>query len=317
VYFLQIVTPTDRIYSKINSVLFTEGVKMLSLLTGTTAAIIVLVFLLRKWYSILQDEVKKRTRDLNESNYKLMKANESLKNKDEAQNKFINVAAHELRTPIQPILNAIYLLQSPNLSPEKQNQYMDIIKRNTEKLGRLAEDILDVTRIESNSLKLMSERINLYDVILNSIEEYKRNSQFIYKDLIVNYGSGNKSIFVSGDKMRLSQVMLNLLDNAGKFTKRGSITITTEIKSDRVQVTIKDTGTGIHPEIYPKLFSKFATKSDRGTGLGLFISKSIVEAHGGNIWAESGSQQKGATFIFTLPLSDRENIEQKNDNTES
>lgn len=316
-YFLQIVTPTDRIYSKINSVLFTEGVKMLSLLTGTTAAIIVLVFLLRKWYSILQDEVKKRTRDLNESNYKLMKANESLKNKDEAQNKFINVAAHELRTPIQPILNAIYLLQSPNLSPEKQNQYMDIIKRNTEKLGRLAEDILDVTRIESNSLKLMSERINLYDVILNSIEEYKRNSQFIYKDLIVNYESGNKSIFVSGDKMRLSQVMLNLLDNAGKFTKRGSITITTEIKSDRVQVTVKDTGTGIHPEIYPKLFSKFATKSDRGTGLGLFISKSIVEAHGGNIWAESGSQQKGATFIFTLPLSDRENIEQKNDNNES
>ena len=290
---------------------------MLSLLTGTTAAIIVLVFLLRKWYSILQDEVKKRTRDLNESNYKLMKANESLKNKDEAQNKFINVAAHELRTPIQPILNAIYLLQSPNLSPEKQNQYMDIIKRNTEKLGRLAEDILDVTRIESNSLKLMSERINLYDVILNSIEEYKRNSQFIYKDLIVNYGSGNKSIFVSGDKMRLSQVMLNLLDNAGKFTKRGSITITTEIKSDRVQVTVKDTGTGIHPEIYPKLFSKFATKSDRGTGLGLFISKSIVEAHGGKIWAESGSQQKGATFIFTLPLSNQENIEQKNDNNES
>ena len=284
---------------------------MLSLLTGTTAAIIVLVFLLRKWYSILQDEVKKRTRGLNESNYKLMKANESLKNKDEAQNKFINIAAHELRTPIQPIINAVYLLQSANLRPQKQNQYMDIIKRNTEKLGRLAEDILDVTRIESNSLKLTSERLNLYDVILNSIEEYKRNSQFIYKDLIVNYESANKSIFVSGDKMRLSQVMLNLLDNAGKFTKRGSITITSEIKSDRVQVTVKDTGTGIHPEIYPKLFSKFATKSDRGTGLGLFISKSIVEAHGGKIWAESSSQQKGATFIFTLPLSDQENIEQK------
>ena len=93
--------------------------------------------------------------------------------------------------------------------------------------------------------------------------------------------------------------------------------ITTEIKSDSVQVTVKDTGTGIHPEIYPKLFSKFATKSDRGTGLGLFISKSIVEAHGGKIWAESSSQQKGATFIFALPLSDQENIEQKNDNNES
>jgi len=316
VYFLQVVTPTDRIYLKINSVLFTEGIKMFSLLTGTTAAIIVLVFLLRKWYSILQEEVTKRTRDLNESNYKLMKANESLKIKDEAQNQFINVAAHELRTPIQPILNAIYLLQSSNLSIVKKNQYMDIIKRNTEKLGSLAEDILDVTRIESNSLKLMNERLNLYDLILNSIEEYRRDIQLIYKDLTVNYENSNKSIYVRGDKMRLTQVLHNLLDNAGKFTKKGSITVTTVIKSDKVQVTVKDTGIGIHPEIFPKLFSKFVTKSDRGTGLGLFISKSIIEAHGGNIWAESDSQQKGATFIFTLPLLNKDNIEHQNDRNE-
>jgi signal transduction histidine kinase len=316
VYFLQVVTPTDRIYLKINSVLFTEGIKMFSLLTGTTAAIIVLVFLLRKWYSILQEEVTKRTRDLNESNYKLMKANESLKIKDEAQNQFINVAAHELRTPIQPILNAIYLLQSSNLSIVKKNQYMDIIKRNTEKLGSLAEDILDVTRIESNSLKLMNERLNLYDLILNSIEEYRRDIQLIYKDLTINYENSNKSIYVRGDKMRLTQVLHNLLDNAGKFTKKGSITVTTVIKSDKVQVTVKDTGIGIHPEIFPKLFSKFVTKSDRGTGLGLFISKSIIEAHGGNIWAESDSQQKGATFIFTLPLLNQDNIEHQNDRNE-
>ena len=316
VYFLQVVTPTDRIYLKINSVLFTEGIKMFSLLTGTTAAIIVLVFLLRKWYSILQEEVTKRTRDLNESNYKLMKANESLKIKDEAQNQFINVAAHELRTPIQPILNAIYLLQSSNLSILKKNQYMDIIKRNTEKLGSLAEDILDVTRIESNSLKLMNEQLNLYDLILNSIEEYRRDIQLIYKDLTVNYENSNKSIYVRGDKLRLSQVLHNLLDNAGKFTKKGSITVTTVIKSDKVQVTVKDTGIGIHPEIFPKLFSKFVTKSDRGTGLGLFISKSIIEAHGGNIWAESDSQQKGATFIFTLPLLNQDNIEHQNDRNE-
>lgn len=316
IYFLQVVTPTDRIYLKINSVLFTEGIKMFSLLTGTTAAIIVLVFFLRKWYSTLQEEVTKRTRDLNESNYKLMKANESLKIKDEAQNQFINVAAHELRTPIQPILNAIYLLQSSNLSIVKKNQYMDIIKRNTEKLGSLAEDILDVTRIESNSLKLMNERLNLYDLILNSIEEYRRDIQLIYKDLTVNYENSNKSIYVRADKMRLGQVLHNLLDNAGKFTKKGSITVTTVIKSDKVQVTVKDTGIGIHPEIFPKLFSKFVTKSDRGTGLGLFISKSIIEAHGGNIWAESDSQQKGATFIFTLPLLNQDNIEHQNDRNE-
>ena len=304
VYFLQVVTPTDRIYLKINSVLFTEGVKMFSLLTGTTAAIIVLVFLLRKWYGILQDEVKKRTHDLNESNYKLMKANESLKTKDEAQKQFINIAAHELRTPIQPILNAISLLQSANLGQQKQNQYIDIIKRNTEKLGRLAEDILDVTRIESKSLKLTYEQFDLNDLIVNNIEEYKRNIHFIYEDLIVSHKGDNKSIFVKGDRMRLNQVLFNLLDNAGKFTKKGSITITTQVKSDMVNVIVKDTGIGIHPEIFPKLFTKFVTKSDRGTGLGLFIAKSIVQAHGGTIWAETGSEQKGATFIFTLPLSD-------------
>ncbi|HEX6377974.1 MAG TPA: sensor histidine kinase [Nitrososphaeraceae archaeon] len=316
VYFVQVVTPTDRIYLKINSVLFTEGIKMFSLLTGTTAAIIFLVFLLRKWYSILENEVAKRTRDLNESNYKLMKANESLKIKDEAQNQFINVAAHELRTPIQPILNAIYLLQSADLSTAKKNQYIDIIKRNTEKLGRLAEDILDVTRIESNTLKLMKERVNLYDLILNIVEEYKRNIQLIHKDLVVNYESPDRTIFITGDKLRLNQVLLNLLDNAGKFTKKGSITITTSIMSKKVQVTVKDTGVGIHPEIFPKLFSKFVTKSDRGTGLGLFISKNIIEAHGGKIWAKSSSQQEGATFIFTLPLIDKENVESQEENDE-
>jgi signal transduction histidine kinase len=316
VYFVQVVTPTDRIYLKINSVLFTEGIKMFSLLTGTTAAIIFLVFLLRKWYSILENEVAKRTRDLNESNYKLMKANESLKIKDEAQNQFINVAAHELRTPIQPILNAIYLLQSADLSTAKKNQYIDIIKRNTEKLGRLAEDILDVTRIESNTLKLIKERVNLYDLISNIVEEYKRNIQLIHKDLVVNYESPDRTIFITGDKLRLNQVLLNLLDNAGKFTKKGSITITTSIMSKKVQVTVKDTGVGIHPEIFPKLFSKFVTKSDRGTGLGLFISKSIIEAHGGKIWAKSSSQQEGATFIFTLPLIDKENVESQEENDE-
>jgi signal transduction histidine kinase len=316
-YFVQVVTPTDRIYLKIDSVLFTEGIKMFSLLTGTTAAIIVLVFLLRKWYSILQNEVTKRTSDLNESNYKLMKANESLKIKDEAQNQFINVAAHELRTPIQPVLNAIYLMQSSDLSKLKRNQYMDIIMRNTEKLGRLAEDILDVTRIESNSLRLMMERLNLYDLILNIVEEYKRNIQFIYKDLVVDYESPSKTIYVSGDRLRLNQVLLNLLDNAGKFTKKGSIIVTTAVMSNQVQVTVKDSGVGIHPEIFPKLFSKFVTRSDRGTGLGLFISRSIIEAHGGKIWAENNSQKEGgAAFNFTLPLLAQENGEHQEDHDE-
>ncbi len=303
VYFLQVVTPTDRIYTTINSVLLSEGIKMFSLLTGTTAAIIVLVILLRKWYGMLQNEVRKRTRELNESNEKLMIANESLKKKDEAQNQFINIAAHELRTPIQPILNAIYLLQSANVKSEKRVQYLDIIRRNTDKLGRLAEDILDVTRIESDTLKLTIERINLYDLISNTVEEYRKNIQFIYPDLIINYESAVNNINVNGDKLRLGQVLFILLDNAGKFTKSGSILVTSQTKSNTVQVMVKDNGPGIDPEILPQLFTKFVTKSDRGTGLGLFIARSIIEAHGGIIWAENSVQHQGAVFLFTLPLA--------------
>ncbi len=303
VYFLQVVTPTDRIYTTINSVLLSEGIKMFSLLTGTTAAIIVLVILLRKWYGMLQNEVRKRTRELNESNEKLMIANESLKKKDEAQNQFINIAAHELRTPIQPILNAIYLLQSANVKSEKRVQYLDIIRRNTDKLGRLAEDILDVTRIESDTLKLTIERINLYDLISNAVEEYGKNIQFVYTDLIINYESAVQNINVNGDKLRLGQVLFILLDNAGKFTKSGSILVTSQTKSNTVQVMVKDNGPGIDPEILPQLFTKFVTKSDRGTGLGLFIARSIIEAHGGIIWAENSVQHQGAVFLFTLPLA--------------
>jgi len=303
VYFLQVVTPTDRIYTTINSVLLSEGIKMFSLLTGTTAAIIVLVIFLRKWYGMLQNEVRKRTRELNESNEKLLIANESLKKKDEAQNQFINIAAHELRTPIQPILNAIYLLQSANVKSEKRVQYLDIIRRNTDKLGRLAEDILDVTRIESDTLKLTIERINLYDLISNIVEEYRKNIQFIYPDLIINYESAVQNINVNGDKLRLGQVFFILLDNAGKFTKSGSILVTSQTKSNIVQVMVKDNGPGIDPEILPQLFTKFVTKSDRGTGLGLFIARSIIEAHGGFIWAENSVQHQGAVFLFTLPLA--------------
>jgi signal transduction histidine kinase len=313
VYFLQVVTPTDRVYTTINSVLFSESVKMFSLLTGTTAAIIVIVFLLRKWYSMLQNEVRKRTQDLNESNKKLMIANESLKKKDEAQNQFINIAAHELRTPIQPILNAIYLLQSANLKSEKRAQYLDIIRRNTEKLGRLAEDILDVTRIESDTLKLTIERLNLYDLILNTIEEYKKNIQFIYKELMINYESAVQSIIVNGDKLRLAQVLFILLDNAGKFTKSGSILVTTQTKSNTIQIMVKDTGSGIDPEILPHLFTKFVTRSDRGTGLGLFIAKNIIEAHGGIIWAENSPRHEGAIFFFTLPLANNNNDKDRNE----
>jgi signal transduction histidine kinase len=304
-YFLQIVTPTTTIYSQVNSVLFTEGIKLFSLISGTTAAIILLVFILGKWNSTLDNEVKRRTHELNESNNKLNVANEELKKHERAQKDFINMAAHELRNPIQPLLSTCYLLRSGTGDSNKNNDLLDIAIRSIERLQRLAEDILDVTRIESNTLKIRKERFNLDELITNIIEEYRKNIQET-KEIKLNYHSKNKGLVVNGDKTRLGQVLSNLLSNSLKFTKQGYISVDTEIKDGYVVVTVSDTGTGIDKEILPKLFSKFSTRSITGTGLGLFISKSIVEAHGGKIWAEkNSSKEPGATFRFTLPISER------------
>ena len=114
-----------------------------------------------------------------------------------------------------------------------------------------------------------------------------------------------KDIIVWGDKGRISQVISNLLSNALKFTTDGSIYIISEKKDDHAIVSIKDTGTGIDSEVFPRLFSKFASKSFSGTGLGLFIAKSIIEAHGGKIWAKNNTGGNGATFTFSLPISDK------------
>jgi len=303
-YFLQIVTPTTTIYSQVNSVLFIEGIKLFSLISGTTAAIILLVYILGKWNSTLDNEVKRRTHELNESNNKLNIANQELKKHERAQKDFINMAAHELRNPIQPLLSTCYLLRSGTAGSIRNNDLLDIAIRSIERLQRLAEDVLDVTRIESNTLKIRKERFNLDELIRNIIEEYRKNIQEM-KDIKIHYNSNDKELFVYGDKTRIGQVISNLLSNSLKFTKQGSITIDTEIKDSYIVVTVKDTGTGIDKEILPKLFSKFSTKSITGTGLGLFISKSIVEAHGGEIWAEkNSSEEPGATFKFTLPTSE-------------
>jgi len=165
------------------------------------------------------------------------------------------------------------------------------------------DDILDVTKIESKSLELKKERFNLNNIIINAIDDI-----ILGKDLV---NSSNvqllyepKDIVLEADKGRMSQVFSNLISNAIKFTKKGTITIATKIDEGNNQtiISVKDTGQGIDPEILPRLFSKFAAKSETGTGLGLFISKSIVEAHDGKIWAENNADGKGAKFSFSLPI---------------
>jgi two-component system, OmpR family, sensor histidine kinase VicK len=232
---------------------------------------------------------------------------ERLKINDKMQKEFINIAAHELRTPVQPILSLSQILQSEKSNNTKQQEFLDAIVRNAKRLQRLTENILDVTRIESQSLQLKKERFSLNEIIRNVINDVNNQA---------GVGNNNNSavsilfepkqdVFVEADKVRINEVISNLLKNAIQFTKEGTITIAAAEKMNynEVLISIKDTGTGIDPEIMPRLFTKFISKSVAGTGLGLFISKSIIEAHGGKIWAENNADGKGATFAFSLPLS--------------
>ena len=330
-YFIEVVQPTTEIYSHINDVLFTERVKMFSLLAGTTAAIAILIIFLIKWSSTLGQEVERRTRELNISNQQLhsktaelKKTNESLieSNKklesaykrlelhDKMQKDFINIAAHELRTPIQPILGLVQVLRSridkdnSNGKVRTEERYLlDVVIRNARRLQRLAEDILDVTRIESQALILNKKRFNLKEIISNTVQDIK--SQADSKKVKILFVS-DSNIFVEADEERITQVISNLLSNAIKFTMEGTISILVKQKDSYATVSIKDVGTGIDSEILPSLFTKFASKSFEGTGLGLFISKSIIEDHGGKMWAENNAEGKGATFSFSLPLIEEE-----------
>ncbi len=235
----------------------------------------------------------------------IKKAHEQLKLYSKAQKEFINVAAHELRTPIQPILGLSQLLLSKTGNIEEYNELLDSINRNARRLNRLSDDILDATKIESKSLELKKERFNINDIIINALDDIILSKSVVNgKDVQLLYEP--LDVELEADKGRMSQVISNLLSNAIKFTKKGTITIAAKIEEGtRILISVKDTGTGIDPEILPELFSKFMTKSFSGVGLGLFISKSIVEAHGGKIWAENNSDGNGTTFTFTLPLNQK------------
>ena len=237
-----------------------------------------------------------------ESLWKQTELYEQLKVHDKMQKEFINVAAHELRNPIQPLV-----LSSESLkSSMPQEERVSIVIRNAKKLQTLANDILDITKIESNTLKLNKEILDVNEIILYGVKDLLTHEKIAEGKINLIYEPDKEDILVDADRDRLTQVISNLLSNSLKFTGEGSISVTAEKSLDvrEVIVRIRDTGSGIHHEVLPRLFSKFVTKSDvGGTGLGLFICKSIIESHGGKIWAENNSEGRGATFTFSLPTS--------------
>jgi two-component system, OmpR family, sensor histidine kinase VicK len=249
--------------------------------------------------------------------------NEQFKLSDKMQREFINIAAHELRTPAQSILGYTELIREDALGRQgnigESIEAIEAIYRNAKRLQRLTNDILDVSRIESQTLNLDKEAISLDDLLFRVVEDYKchirkdnRNISDKKSALQLSYTIQNRNseLIVEADRDRISQVVSNLINNAIKFTskKGGTIFVAAEKRNgskndnQEVVVNIVDTGEGIHHEIIPRLFTKFASKSNSGTGLGLYISKSIIESHGGRIWAENNPDGKGATFSFSLPI---------------
>ena len=235
----------------------------------------------------------------------LKTANEEIQQRERMKDEFINVAAHEMRTPVQPILGLSELLKAMRhenkLPVTKEEELLDMIISNAKRLLLLQENILDVSRIENKLLKLNKDQCDLVEIISTAIQDTENQIDKNMVEMRYNPSETNPPL-VYADRAKLTQVVSNLLNNAIKFTQAGSITVDVVKDDNKAIVRIKDTGAGIHPRVESKLFSKFVTNSSSGTGLGLFISKSIVEAHGGKISGSNNTNDKGATFSFSLPL---------------
>ena len=253
-------------------------------------------------YSFIFDTLWRQA-DLHESlrdaNKNLLGAYEKLKEHDAMEKEFIDLAAHELRTPSQSIIGYSELLKD---SPKRNKKYEEAISRNAERLYSLVMNMLSVARIESQTMKLNKTFFDLNVKIQNVINDVVISPDKRDKVEIKFKPIGRINILA--DKEKIFQVFANLLNNAIKFTGHGTITITLEQndKTDEGIITFKDSGMGINQEIIPHLFSKFKTKSEKGLGLGLFISKSIIEAHQGKLEAYNNVDSNGATFVVTLPL---------------
>jgi signal transduction histidine kinase len=305
--------------------------------------------ILSQSFNLMVQSIKNYVAKQNQLTSELQILNKQLEQKDQLKDEFINIAAHELRAPIQPIVGLSDVLRLRRLKTSQassigtktirssdEEQFLETIARNAKRLQALSENILDITKIESRTLKLKKEKFNINEKIRNVIEDIKLKGD---DEIAVILEQKVNPIIVEADSIRIYQVVSNLLNNALKSSKMcidtgdnystdydtsNTITVLTTIKKscniykngntgkggvgnnhndDAVVISVKDRGTGIDSDIQDKLFSKFATKSDAGSGLGLYISKGIVEAHGGKIWAENNSDgKKGATFSFSLPI---------------
>ncbi len=369
-YEVFIVTPTSQIYSQIERLLFTERIETISLLAITTASIMILILFLIRWNKNLEKQISKRTNELVKSNTDLKditkqlqntnvslktsnkevkETNEKLELRDKLQREFINIAAHELRTPTQAIMGYVEMALENNWYKDIDSEYggyITSIERNANRLSYLIDNLLDVSRIENSKLELHKEKININDKIKNILLDYSNRFKEEDPPIQFTFSTQKDPIMVYVDRVRIYEVITNLLNNAvhsmknttigkeagsrgqgigliavsvelsfydkkSKGTDDNSVDdksigpkgIIEEVKASRyVIVSIIDSGSGIEANMFDKLFKKFYSFSGKGVGLGLFISKGIIEAHGGSIDAFNNKVGKGATFTFSLLL---------------
>ena len=223
------------------------------------------------------------------------------------QDNFVNIASHEIKTPVQSILTYSELLHSnPN---EIHPEYIEAIYRNALRLQRLSRNLLDITKMENHTFTLQNEEFDINELVLSIIQDFvthARNSGIKTRNVQLLF-SPKGYILAYADKDRITQVISNLIDNAFKFTQRGDISINVTKQGDRIIVSVSDSGVGIDGQIAPRLFSKFATSSENGIGLGLYIAKNIVESHDGKIWFQNNINKIGTTFSFEIPSKIRTN----------
>ena len=331
-----------------------------------------IAIIIMTWNKRLKKIVELKTTQLMQSNENLKIANRELKSHDKLQKDFINIAAHELRTPTQVISGYTEMLIEDIQNYLSKNHNINIITthnnnntiqeasiipriftmikavdRNSSRLYKLTSDLIDVIHIEQNKLELKKEIFDLNETIDDIIIDLKKlilseNNNDI-SDIKIIFEKSDNSMMIFADKSRISQVIFNLLSNAVKFTLNGKIIISIDKRKNNLQTTsagstisstainsnrklqlishnndydynnnnynneiivkIKDTGPGLNPDIQSRLFEKFSSKSEKGIGLGLYISKKIIEAHNGSIKGENNQYGKGATFTFTLPTN--------------
>lgn len=299
IFFVFVVTPTAPLYAQVANILQLQKTETVLLLILVTASAVIFIIFLLFWTSRLDKAVNNRTLQLKSLNEVLAMANEKLELQDKMQKDFINIAAHELRTPVQAILGYAEMIK---INPQKA-EYLSSILYNASRLQEIIDDVLDVSRIESNRLPLEKELFFIEDLILEVAEDYSKRISVDSNTNVQFMGEKKDKIKLLADKTRIRRVLMNLINNAIKFTKSGSIIVqvTKDSAGKNMIISVEDAGKGVDPEVIPNLFEKFVTKSKKGLGLGLFIARNIVESHGGKIWFEK-NPKGGSIFKFTIPL---------------